>query len=180
MCSSDLASVPFYPEVPGIAGNPRVLHSGDFLNCMAYDRRRVLVIGGANSAAELCIELAGTAHTTMCTRGPLRYFSETGELDHIRGSSESVLKELFRFGILSLREADPVVSLSDGTADLLRELTPEAAAFLTRAAERLSLSGRAIGKACRVARTIADLAAEGRVALPHAAEALQYRLSGFG
>jgi putative flavoprotein involved in K+ transport len=110
------ASVPFYPEVPGIAGNPRVLHSGDFLNCMAYDRKRVLVIGGANSAAELCIELAGTAHTTMCTRGPLRYFSETGELDQIRGSSESVLKELFRFGILSLREADPVVSLSGGEA----------------------------------------------------------------
>jgi len=48
------------------------------------------------------------------------------------------------------------------------------------AAERLSLSGRSIGKACRVARTISDLAAERRVALPHAAEALQYRLSGFG
>ena len=84
---------------------------------MAYDRKRVLVIGGGNSAAELCIELAGTACPTMCTRGPLRYFSESGELDHIRGSSESVLKELFRFGILSLREADPVVSLSGGTAE---------------------------------------------------------------
>jgi len=111
------ASVPRYPEIPGIAGNPRVLHSDDFLNCMAYDRKRVLVIGGGNSAAELCIELAGTARTTMCTRGPLRYFSGSGELDDIRGTSESVLKELFRFGILSLREADPVVSLSDGTAE---------------------------------------------------------------
>jgi magnesium chelatase family protein len=67
-----------------------------------------------------------------------------------------------------------------GTAELLRELTPEAGAFLTRAAERLSLSGRAIGKACRVARTIADLAGDRRAGLPHAAEALQYRLSGFG
>ena len=110
------ASVPLYPEIPGIAGNRHVLHSGDFLNCMAYDRKRALVIGGGNSAAELCIELAGTARTTMVTRGPLRYFSESGELDHIRGTSESVLKELFRFGILSLREADPVVSLTDGTA----------------------------------------------------------------
>ena len=110
------ASVPRYPEIPGIAGNPHVQHSGDFLNCMAYDRKQVLVIGGGNSAAELCIELAGTARTTMSTRAPLRYFSESGDLDHIRGSSESVLKELVRFGILSLREADPVVSLSDGTA----------------------------------------------------------------
>jgi magnesium chelatase family protein len=66
------------------------------------------------------------------------------------------------------------------TAELLRGLTPEAAAFLARAAERLSLSGRAIGKTCRVARTIADLAAERRAGLPHVAEALQYRLSGFG
>ena len=71
-------------------------------------------------------------------------------------------------------------TVRSGTADLLRELTPEAAAFLARAAERLSLSGRAIGKACRVARTIADLAAERRAGLPHVAEALQYRLSGTG
>jgi magnesium chelatase family protein len=71
-------------------------------------------------------------------------------------------------------------TVRSGTPELLRELTPEAAAFLTRAAERLSLSGRAIGKACRVARTIADLATERRVGLPHAAEALQYRLTEFG
>ena len=111
------ASVPFYPDVPGIAGNRRVLHSCDFINCMAYDRKRVLVIGGGNSAAELCIELAGTARTTMCTRGPLRYFSVSGELDHIRGTSESVLKELVRFGILSLREADPVVRVAEGEVE---------------------------------------------------------------
>jgi magnesium chelatase family protein len=39
----------------------------------------------------------------------------------------------------------------------------------------MSLSGRAIGKVCRVARTIADLAGERRVSLPHVAESLQYR-----
>ena len=66
------------------------------------------------------------------------------------------------------------------TPELLRDLSPEARAFLQRAAERLSLSGRAIGKACRVARTIADLAGERRVALPHVAEGLQYRLPGEG
>jgi len=53
------ASVPYYPEVPGIAGNRRVLHSSDFLNCMAYDRKRVLVIGGANSAASFASNLPG-------------------------------------------------------------------------------------------------------------------------
>ena len=105
-------SVPRYPDIPGLTGNPWVLHSADFVNCMAYDRKRVLVIGGGNSAAELCTELAGTAVVTLCTRNPLRYFSETGDLEDIRGSSESVLKELIRFRILSLREADPVVGIT--------------------------------------------------------------------
>ncbi len=65
------------------------------------------------------------------------------------------------------------------TAELLRELSPDARRFLLRAAERLVLSGRAIGKACRVARTIADLAGEPRVALPHVAEGVQYRETVF-
>jgi len=110
------SSVPHYPEIPGIAGNPWILHSADFVNCMAYDRKRVLVIGGGNSAAELCTELAGTGLVTLCTRNPFRYFSQTGDLEDIRGSSESVLKELIRFRIISVREADPVVAVADRTA----------------------------------------------------------------
>jgi putative flavoprotein involved in K+ transport len=106
-------TTPRYPEIPGVAGNPCVLHSSDFVNCMAYEGKRVLVIGGGNSAAEICVVLAGTAKVTLCTRGPMRYFSETRELNHIRGSSESVLKELIRFRILALREGDPPVSVSD-------------------------------------------------------------------
>jgi cation diffusion facilitator CzcD-associated flavoprotein CzcO len=114
--ASGASSVPRYPEIPGIAGNPSVSHSSDFVNCMSYDRKRVLVIGGGNSAAELCIGLAGTAAVTLCTREPLRYFNETGNLADIRGASESVLKELIRFRIISVREADPVVGLSGGAA----------------------------------------------------------------
>ena len=58
-------------------------------------------------------------------------------------------------------------------------LSPEAFAFLTRAADRMALSGRAVGKVARVARTIADLAGEARAGLPHVAEAIQYRLPEF-
>jgi len=43
----------------------------------------------------------------------------------------------------------------------------------------MALSGRAVGKVARVARTIADLAGEARVGLPHVAEAIQYRLPEF-
>ena len=102
-----------FPDIPGIAGNRYVVHSCDFVNCAAYAGKSVLVIGGGNSAAEIAIELAGTATVTLCTRGPMRYFSETGDLEHIRGSSESVLKELARFGIIRLRENDPAVSVTE-------------------------------------------------------------------
>src|SRR3970282_1845826 len=113
------ASEPAYPDIPGIASNPFVLHACDYVHCMAYSGKRVLIIGGGNSAAEIAIELAGTARVTLCTRGPLRYFSETGEPENIRGSSESILKELIRFGIIHSREDDPVVSIAHRRARFL-------------------------------------------------------------
>lgn len=50
--------------------------------------------------------------------------------------------------------------------------------LLEAAAERLHLSGRAIHRVLRVARTIADLEGSAGLELPHLAEALQYRESG--
>ncbi len=109
------SSIPRYPDVQGLDGSRHVLHSVDFVNCKAYQDKSVLVLGGGNSAAEIAIDLAGTARVTLCTRTPLRYFSGTGELDDIRGSSESILKECIRFGIVRLREADPPAAVSGGT-----------------------------------------------------------------
>ena len=110
--ASGSASLPAYPDLPGIQRNPYVLHSSDFIHCMAYTGKRILIVGGGNSAAEIAVELAGTGRVTLSTRGPMRYFSETGELEHIRGSSESVLKECIRFGIISLREGDPPAAIT--------------------------------------------------------------------
>jgi putative flavoprotein involved in K+ transport len=112
--ASGASSVPRFPGITGIAGNPRVVHSCDFVHCMAYAGKRVLVIGGGNSAAEIAIELAGTAGITLSTRGPMCYSSETGDLEHIRGSSESILKECIRFGIIGLREEDPPLRVAGG------------------------------------------------------------------
>ena len=53
--------------------------------------------------------------------------------------------------------------------------TPEADELLTRAVERLPLSGRGRAKVADVARTIAALAASNQVLPEHLAEALAYR-----
>ena len=64
-------------------------------------------------------------------------------------------------------------------SELASHLSPEARSLLTRAADRLGLSGRALCRVARVARTIADLGGDRTTALPHVAEAIQYRLPNF-
>lgn len=54
-------------------------------------------------------------------------------------------------------------------------LTPEVTNFLREAVNRLGLSARTYYRMIKVGRTIADLAGENFIALPHIAEALQYR-----
>jgi len=53
--------------------------------------------------------------------------------------------------------------------------TPEADALLSRAVDRVPLSGRGRARVARVARTIAALAQAERVEAEHIAEALSYR-----
>ena len=53
----------------------------------------------------------------------------------------------------------------------------ESRALLGRVADRMGLSARGYHRILRVARTIADLAGSERVALPHVAEAVSYRLT---
>jgi magnesium chelatase family protein len=58
------------------------------------------------------------------------------------------------------------------------ELGADARALLRSAAERMSLSARAMTRIVRVARTIADIEGEPAVSLAHVAEAIGYRSFG--
>jgi magnesium chelatase family protein len=58
---------------------------------------------------------------------------------------------------------------------MLRMLDRDARELLDAAAESLALSARAYHRVVKVARTIADLAADEKIAAPHMAEALRYR-----
>ncbi len=53
----------------------------------------------------------------------------------------------------------------------------ESQALMLQAAERFSLSARAYHRVLKVARTLADLAGAEKVARPHIAEALSYRIN---
>lgn len=94
---------PFIPPIHGIENNPAVMHSHEYKGAEAFSKRTVLIIGTGNSAAEIAIDLAGTSMVYLISRKELQYFSDTKKLYHIRGISESYLKELMAMEIIRYR-----------------------------------------------------------------------------
>lgn len=97
--AAGIISNPYIPE--NIKGIPEVFHSIDFKEPTQFEGKKVVVIGGGNSAAEIIIKLAGWAsELILCHPGQIKYHSETKQPEHIRGNSESILRELIQFGIV--------------------------------------------------------------------------------
>ena len=78
------------------------------------------------------------------------------------------------------RQHKPNRDLQGKEIDAHAALDSAAAAFLNKAAARLTLSARATHRALKVARTIADLEGADQVEVAHVAEAMQYRRAGTG
>lgn len=70
----------------------------------------------------------------------------------------------------------PRHNAAEGTAlEETLAMEPDARMLLEQAAERLGLSARGFGRAQRVSRTVADLAASATIGRAHVAEALSCR-----
>lgn len=65
---------PHRPDLPGLGTfTGEVLHSARYRAPHPFAGRRVVVVGGGNSAVQIAAELAGTATVTLATRGRLRW-----------------------------------------------------------------------------------------------------------
>ena len=65
---------PHVPSLPG-AGEftGRILHAAEYRGPGVLAGRRVIVVGGGNSAVQIAADLAGAARVILATRGPLRW-----------------------------------------------------------------------------------------------------------
>jgi putative flavoprotein involved in K+ transport len=65
---------PYRPDLPGLdTFEGTVLHSSQYRNPQPFAGRRVVVVGGGNSAVQVATELAQVADVTITTRTPLRW-----------------------------------------------------------------------------------------------------------
>lgn len=67
----------YVPRLPGQEGfTGEVLHVADYRRPEPYAGRRVVVVGGGNSAVQVGYELAQVATTTLATRRPLTWWAQ--------------------------------------------------------------------------------------------------------
>ncbi|AEW95210.1 MULTISPECIES: flavin-containing monooxygenase [Streptomycetaceae] len=68
---------PLLPDLPGQQGfTGELLHVADYRSPAPYAGRRVVVVGGGNSAVQVGHELAAVATVTLATRAPLRFLPQ--------------------------------------------------------------------------------------------------------
>jgi len=104
---------PYIPDIPGMRNHARVMHSHHYQIPEPFRGKRVIIIGGGNSAAEIAIELSGQAQVYLLTREPFKFFSKTSNLCDIRGISESFLLELIRMKLIHHLEGIHIQCVDD-------------------------------------------------------------------
>jgi magnesium chelatase family protein len=117
-------------------------------------------------------ELRGGASAEGSAQIRLRVLAARG-LQHARFAEDAT-----RTKPTARTASKPIFSNSQMNTQQIRtfcELSSDAERLLERAMQQQGLSARAHDRILKVARTIADLAGETNIAVPHIAEAIQYR-----
>lgn len=74
ICASGSFTNPNIPNIPGMNDfNGLILHSKDYKNDEEFRNKRVVVVGGGNSAVQIAVELANTADVTIASLSPLKF-----------------------------------------------------------------------------------------------------------
>ncbi|HSW08004.1 NAD(P)-binding domain-containing protein [Aquabacterium sp.] len=67
-------SRPHRPDLSGLDGfKGQVLHSANYRSAASVEGRRVVVVGGANSAVQIAVELSEHKRVSLATRRPIRF-----------------------------------------------------------------------------------------------------------
>jgi putative flavoprotein involved in K+ transport len=68
---------PFRPALPGLDGfGGGVIHAADYRNPTPYLGKRIVVVGGGNSAVQIAAELADVARVSIASRSPLKFLRQ--------------------------------------------------------------------------------------------------------
>ena len=68
---------PHQPRFPGQeAFSGRILHAAEYRNPGPFRGKRVVIVGGGNTAVQIAHELAEVAETTLATRSPIRFMPQ--------------------------------------------------------------------------------------------------------
>ncbi|MFF2089515.1 flavin-containing monooxygenase [Paenibacillus sp. NPDC058174] len=74
LCASGSFTNPNIPNLTGLNDyNGLIIHSKDYTNDLEFRNKRVIVVGGGNSAVQIAVELANTADVTLATIRPLKF-----------------------------------------------------------------------------------------------------------
>jgi putative flavoprotein involved in K+ transport len=68
---------PYLPNLPGQARyRGRLMHMAAYRSPEPFRRQRIVIVGGANAAVQIGVELAQIAQVTLATRYPIRYMPQ--------------------------------------------------------------------------------------------------------